>query len=433
MHTAWNPGHCKNDMYGELCAMAAIGELSSSEFEDLQEHLTECSDCRELYADFRRLASDGLGMVAVLKGTAQAEEAAEPLDERAVLSRLLDRANQERALLFQASASKLPVVKKPSLPGQLAGVMIWLRRPALSYGAVALILCVGAAIGAYRLRELQLSPRLDRLHAQLQEWKNRAEAREAQQESTSQSLRQTQSEREVLHKSLLEAQAKYEELRAQERSLGADLADARAQLGAKGEELDAARSSAAEKDELVAKLESQVQDAIQRTEGQRRIAAELRSRLREAEQTAIANTPESQGFDDAEAKDLFGARDLHIVDVYDVESKGTTRRTYGRVFYVEKKLLIFYAFDLRGKRRNSAAVAFQAWGYQQANENRPQNLGLFSLDDASMNRWVLKVNNPRVLAHIDAVFVTVEPHKGSPFPRGRKLLYANLAGPPNHP
>jgi hypothetical protein len=37
--------------------------------------------------------------------------------------------------------------------------------------------------------------------------------------------------------------------------------------------------------------------------------------------------------DDAEAKQLFGARNLHIVDVYDVDNKGNTRRSYGRVYY----------------------------------------------------------------------------------------------------
>lgn len=58
---------------------------------------------------------------------------------------------------------------------------------------------------------------------------------------------------------------------------------------------------------------------------------------------------------------------------------------------------------------------------------------MFSIDDASMNRWVLEFNNPRVLEHIDAVFVTLESPNGSPSPRGRRLLYANLAAPPNHP
>ena len=52
---------------------------------------------------------------------------------------------------------------------------------------------------------------------------------------------------------------------------------------------------------------------------------------------------------------------------------------------------------------------------------------------STVSRWVLKVNNASVLERIDAVFVTLEPPNGSPAPRGRKLLYANLGGPPNHP
>jgi hypothetical protein len=55
---------------------------------------------------------------------------------------------------------------------------------------------------------------------------------------------------------------------------------------------------------------------------------------------------------EVEARNLFGARDLHIVDVYDVAGDGKTKRTYGRVYYVEKKLLVFYAFD--SQLRNTA-------------------------------------------------------------------------------
>jgi hypothetical protein len=142
---------------------------------------------------------------------------------------------------------------------------------------------------------------------------------------------------------------------------------------------------------------------------------------------------EAKSLSDAETTSLFGARDLHIVDVYDVDSKGNTKRTYGRVYYVEKKLLIFYAFDLEDKERNRAPAGFQAWGYSQPNEGKPENLGLFTVDDASMDRWVLEVKNPRVLQHIDAVFVTLESPEGSSSPRGRRLLYANLASPANHP
>ena len=136
---------------------------------------------------------------------------------------------------------------------------------------------------------------------------------------------------------------------------------------------------------------------------------------------------------DDEAKRLFAARDLHIVDVYDVDGHGKTRQSFGRVYYVEKKLLLFYAFDLEDKKHNRAAAAFQAWGYKEANVGTPQSLGLFYVDDASLNRWVLKVNNPKVLERVDVVFVTLEPPQGSSSPQGRRLLYANLGGAPNHP
>jgi len=293
-----------------------------------------------------------------------------------------------------------------------------------------------AAVGAYRLREAQLTPTLHGLNDQVSEWKNRANAIAAQEKSASQSLQQAQTERELLRKSLADAQRKYAALDAQQRSLEAELANQRAQLDKKGQELEAARSTGEDKNKEIAQLETRVRAAARRTEDERSIAADLETRLQYMQQQVqqqAANMPESQGFGDVEAKQLFGARDLHIVDVYDVDIKGATRRSFGRVYYAEKKLLIFYAFDLQDKKHNRAAAGFQAWGYRQPSDGTPESLGMFDVDDASANRWVLKVNNPRVLERIDAVFVTLEPPNGSPSPRGRRLLYANLAGPANHP
>jgi hypothetical protein len=61
------------------------------------------------------------------------------------------------------------------------------------------------------------------------------------------------------------------------------------------------------------------------------------------------------------------------------------------------------------------------------------NLGIFYADNAAKKRWVLKSENPRTLADIDAVFVTVEPHGGSSHPSGKPLLFAYLRIEPNHP
>ena len=433
MRTASGPNHPGKDWYEELCALAAIGELSSAEFEDLKKHLVECNECRQVHADFRRVTSRDIGIVAALKESVQAgAEAGALVDESAVLGRLLDRATRERVQRAPESAPRGFELDRRRVSERFASLVIWLRRPALSYGSLGLILCAVAALGAYRLKEAQLTPTLHGLNNELSEWKNRANAIAAQEKSDSQSLQQGESERERLRMALSDAEAKYAQLEDQQTSRERELADERSKLEQKDHELNASRNATEEKNKEIAQLESRAQKAVEQTEEQRRITENLQTKMQLAQQQ-VANTPESQGFGDVEAKELFGARDLHIVDVYDVDTQGHTRRTYGRVYYVEKRLLIFYAFDLQDKKYNRAAAGFQAWGYRQPSDGKPQSLGLFDLDDVSANRWVLKVNNPRVLERIDAVFVTLEPPDGSPSPRGRRLLYANLAGPANHP
>ena len=43
--------------------------------------------------------------------------------------------------------------------------------------------------------------------------------------------------------------------------------------------------------------------------------------------------------------------------------------------------------------------------------NRALNLGIFYEDNSAKKRWVLKFDNPKALAEIDAVFVTVKPRR----------------------
>lgn len=149
-----------------------------------------------------------------------------------------------------------------------------------------------------------------------------------------------------------------------------------------------------------------------------------------AQQSARIVSSENQRFSNLNVNDLFGARDLRIVEVFDVASDKKTQHMCGRIYYVEQKALIFYAFDVQNIKGNG--TAFQAWGYHQLNEEKPESLGVFSMDDASQRRWVLRVSDPRILEHLEAIFVTVEGDpKGSPFPRGQKMMYAKLPGLPN--
>jgi hypothetical protein len=136
---------------------------------------------------------------------------------------------------------------------------------------------------------------------------------------------------------------------------------------------------------------------------------------------------------DRDIRELMGARDLYIAEVHDVARNGETQKTYGRVFYTKGKSLIFYAYDLDQQAALKKANAFQAWGRRGPDWQQALNLGVFYEDNASKKRWILKCDDPKTLAQIDAVFVTMEPTGGSHKPSGKSLLFAYLKVDPNHP
>ncbi|MEG9437804.1 hypothetical protein JAO29_16775 [Edaphobacter sp. HDX4] len=133
---------------------------------------------------------------------------------------------------------------------------------------------------------------------------------------------------------------------------------------------------------------------------------------------------------DREIRDLIGARDLYIADIYDVAQNGRTAKPFGRIFYTKDKSLVFYGYDLDKQTGLKQSVAFQAWGSGDDKQN--VSLGLFYQDDTH-KRWVLRFNDTKTLARLNMVFVTAEPRGGSAKPTGKPLLLAYLQMQPNHP
>ena len=206
-------------------------------------------------------------------------------------------------------------------------------------------------------------------------------------------------------------------VQARLQKLQSDLADSQATAAGLRQEVALLRNHA---DDLAANL---VADHMRLTE----ISAELnaKSEALEREQQLLA-----AGRD---IRNLMGARNLHIVDVYDTDMKGNNRRAFGRVFYTEGKSLLFYAFDLSKGSASDAKQSFQAWGERFGNGREAVNLGIFFVDDKTQKRWTLKVDDPALLAQIDSVFVTVEQPGGGKKPSGHRLLYAYLSNSANHP
>src|SRR5438445_10916063 len=79
---------------------------------------------------------------------------------------------------------------------------------------------------------------------------------------------------------------------------------------------------------------------------------------------------------DKDIRDLMGPRNLHITDVYDVDSKGKTKQPFGRVFYTENRSLIFYAFDLNKQKKAAADRSFQVGAYHEAVARSLQSIGI---------------------------------------------------------
>jgi len=159
---------------------------------------------------------------------------------------------------------------------------------------------------------------------------------------------------------------------------------------------------------------------------------QLSAQLRELD--SASQRQEQYLASDRDIRELMGARQLYIADVFDVDPQGKTKKPFGRVFYTRGKSLIFYAFDLDQQPGYREAKAIQAWGRPGSSQATPVSLGVFYVDNESNRRWVLKSDDPKVLEEIDAVFVTLEPKGGSRKPTNKPFLLAYLhTAPPNHP
>jgi hypothetical protein len=80
---------------------------------------------------------------------------------------------------------------------------------------------------------------------------------------------------------------------------------------------------------------------------------------------------------DRDIRNLIGARNLDIAEIYDVGQSGDTQKPFGRVFYTKDKSLIFDGYDLDQQPGIKKAAAFQAWGGRGADRQHAVSLVSF--------------------------------------------------------
>jgi len=430
-----------HDDFLELCAVSTSGELTEEEQNKLREHLAVCESCRQALQQYEAIVHNAIPVIAASETPTAVDSDSSWTDqaaERAFFKRLHAEGKKPQKKSRQAHEIFRPSHRFP----QLANPSTW-RDMWILYGA-GVLLFVGMSVYAYRIgvhrgsesaKLVQVPPPAAEvqptLEAQLSDAGHERQITRGQVEERDRIIadlrKQLAQQIENVNGLRVERDKLEDALRAGDTSRQ-DLAQQRTDLAQK---LDVAVLNS---QTLQQKLDSFAQQTVQddaRTKALDAKISDLTRLLRDRE-TALNEKDELLAHD-RDIRELMGARDLYIAEVHDVARDGQTQKTYGRVFYTKGKSLIFYAFDLGEANDQKRASAFQAWGRRGPDREQALNLGIFYQDNASKNRWVLKCEDPKTLAQIDAVFVTMEPRGGSHKPSGKSLLFAYLKLEPNHP
>jgi hypothetical protein len=416
-----------HQQFQELCALSTTGELTVEESTRLTEHLTHCHSCQEAKRQYERLIATTIPALA-------AESSADENGEEAPGLWSLEEAEAK----LMESLRHEPVPSGGHLISFVRSSGWTLVR---RYAVAALILAACSAAG-YRIGVLRgarldavavssgstapgnpprfnppvpptapvhqdKAPPADDKAAALQ---NRA--RLYQQELASLKDQLSQVERELADRNADLARS------VEERAdLQGKLAEAQSNSMSLEARLSLIGKATSEDTQQTLALQGQVNDLNKAIEEKDKQIAESKELLDR----------------DRDIRNLIGARNLYIAEIYDVGQSGDTQKPFGRVFYTKDKSLIFYGYDLDQQPGVKKSAAFQAWGGRGADRQHAVSLGLLYKDDANQKRWVLKFNDAKSISQIDAVFVTVEPEGGSTKPSGKPLLFTYLRLDPNHP
>ena len=435
-----------HDEFLELCAVSTSGELSEQEKRKLEAHLAECAECRQALQEFEAAVDLGVPFLASKLSPVLSVDSSEPFTSRQSRSEpavSLDPTATSRTHATDAVVAS-DVVQRGFAFAQRNGYghtkvnwnFVWLPF------AASILLTVALGIYSYRMgrsRSVEVTQKtpstpdtqIEALEQQMSDSgheRNDLRTELAQRDRVISDLRRQVQMQSASLDEMKSAQADLE------KSLGNN--EAEKQQGAQDrsallEKLDAEQASLQKTQTQLDSLERQRAQEGARAESLTAQVNDLHAQLREREQTL--SKQEDLLAHDRDVRELMGARELHIAELYSVARDGVTQKPYGRVFYTKGKSLIFYAYDLDQQVGPRNARTFQAWGQRGPDRREALNLGIFYEDNAAKKRWIVKCDDPKTLEQIHAVFVTVEPKGGSDKPSGSPLLFTDLQIEPNHP
>jgi len=434
-----------HDEFLELCAASTTGELSDDEQKRLEQHLAVCASCLEALRQYESIVSNVIPAIAASEAPENVPTTTGDWSQDNAEQALFDRLARE-----EKNADDRPDRRNgsSSFPHRIlpfSSESTWRNVWMLYAAGILLFVAVGFfayRVGVRRATEAVKTPspqavqhEQDAAQAFLEE-----QLSDAGHERAVARTEVAQRDKMItdLRRQLARQSAEINELKATQTQLEGnlragdvtkqDLSEQKAELAQK---LESAEDNSHSLEEKLDSLAQQSAQDTARAKASESKVNELTQQL-QAQQAAVEQRDELLAHD-RDIRDVIGARDLYIAEIYDVAGTGETKKPYGRIFYTRAKSLIFYAYDLDQQAEVKRASTFQAWGRRGPDLHQAINLGVFYEDNATRRRWILKCDDPKTLAQIDAVFVTVEPQGGSHKPSSKTLLFASLKIDPNHP
>jgi len=439
--------------YEEMCALAATAQLGGKEMSELNAHISTCDSCREFLWSLGQLSVQVMPLLA--ENGAPAADIVPPDGMR---DRFLSRiASEELVNEINGGARRQPFVLK-KLPSSTLGKvqggeqarhvehvvseprsgLFSFSFPSRAAAVVAACVIVGTGafyVGVWKGKHTPQQP-------------NQVQARTTVASgpkslvSDADRLSQLEGQKSELESALAKLKQELSAALREKQSLSDELTTNKDRLAVLTIQVkNASEHSSAELQDArnkVATLQNRAEALSERlTESEVKLG--IQKQMREDLAAKLDTTEEElrRQNDLKSAKlelgDLVATRNLHIVDVYDADSNGKRQRSFGRVFYIEGKSLVFYAYDLDGPGQFKANVVFHVWGEKAGMKEVAHSLGILHKDDGQ-SRWAMTFDDPSVLVKINSVFVTTEvASKQYGEPHGKKVLYAFLGNRPNHP
>jgi hypothetical protein len=414
----------KHEYFEELAAIAACGELPPAQEAEFSQHLAGCVQCRQVYEEYEELH-------------APLRPSIDPTMEILIES----RREKVKAGVFQSIPrphARTQVQERSGAPSSIVAVPRNYLRTLWTGVAAAVVISFVFLLGVrYEKRVLSAGVQATDKAVSGQSTVLPSESaatpglqRETEKQSAAytqlMSDLQTEKHRDDRldaalagkDRELAESEGARQLLQQQVDSESQDLRSTQALLAAKTDEVNRMEAAKASDSNALVALQYQVQELTGKLNDQ---AQNL-----DRERGLLANG--------RDIRDIIGARNLHIIDVYDTDAEGNTRKSFARAFYTEGKSLIFYAYDLPARNSDDGKFVYTAWGERNGNKNKVQRLGILLNDDKGQKRWALNFSDPKVLNEIDSVFVTLERvDTDGAEPKGKRMLTAYLDSQINHP